>query len=186
MVLRTTALAWAIAALVLGAPGIAAAGAKGGGSGAGACSGAYVIAKDAASLARASAAVLCLVNAERAARGVGPVRASGQLASAATGHSADMIAHQMLSHTGSDGSSVFQRVTRTGYRWRAAAEALTFGASRRSMPYRLVAAMMHSREHRSILLARTYRDLGVGLALGAPTRGAAAAASTLTLDFASS
>ena len=69
---------------------------------------------------------------------------------------------------------------------RAAAEALTYGASRRSMPYRLVASLMQSSEHRSILLDRTYRDVGVGLALGAPTRRAAGASSTLTLVFASS
>ena len=98
--------------------------------------------------------MLCLVNAERAARGLAAMRGSGPLASAATGHSADMVAQHVLSHTGSDGSSVFQRVTRAGYRWRAAAEALTFGASKRSMPMRLVASIMASGEHRSILLDR--------------------------------
>jgi uncharacterized protein YkwD len=182
LVLRTTAVAWATAALVaVSAPAVAMAGGKGG---AGDCAGAYVIAKDAASLAKASAAVLCLVNDERAARGLGAMRASAQLADAATEHSADMVAHQFLSHTGSDGSSVFERVTRAGYRWQAAGEALTYGASRRSMPMRLVAALMQSRQHRSILLDRNYRELGVGLALGAPMRGAPAAASTLTLVLA--
>jgi uncharacterized protein YkwD len=179
-------VAWAIAVLVVAGPRIAAASAKSKSSKAGSCAGAYVVATDAASLAKASAAVVCLVNRERASRGLGALRGSTPLASAATGHSDDMIAHQLFSHTGSDGSSVFQRVTRAGYRWRAAAEALAFGASKRSMPSRLVASMMQSREHRTILLDRTYRDLGVGLALGAPTRGAAGAASTLTLVFASS
>jgi uncharacterized protein YkwD len=96
-----------------------------------------------------------------------------------------MVANQLFSHTGSDGSSVYDRVTRAGYRWRAAAEALTYGASKRSMPSRLVASLMQSAEHRPILLARTYRDLGVGLTLGAPTPGTVGRASTLTLDFAS-
>ena len=184
--LRTTAVAWVIAALVFGTPAIATAGTKRSGADAGGCPGAYVIAKDAASLAQASAAILCLVNAERAARGIGAMRASAVLAGAATAHSADMVAHRMLSHTGSDGSSVFDRVTRAGYRWRAAAETLTYGASRRAMPYRLVASLMHSREHRSIILDGTYRDLGVGLVLGAPTRRAVAGASTLTLVHARS
>ncbi len=186
MLLRTAAVAWAIAALVLGAPAIATAGAKKSGTGASACSGAYVVATDAAYLATASGAVLCLVNAERAKRGLPAMRASTKLAGAAAAHSADMVAHRTLSHSGSDGSSVFQRVTRAGYRWRAAAETLTYGASRRSMPFRLVASLMQSREHRSILLDRTYRDLGVGLALGTPVRGAAAGSSTLTLVHARS
>ena len=179
-------VAWAAVVLALGTPAIAAAGATKHRSGASTCSGAYVIAKDAASLAVARSAVRCLVNAERAARGLRALRTSGRLENAATRHSADMISSKVLSHTGSDGSSVFERVARAGYRWRAAAEALAFGASRRSMPFRLVASLMRSPTHRSILLGRTYRDLGVGLALGAPTRRAAGAASTLTLDFASS
>src|SRR5215203_6393082 len=117
------AVAWAIAAFVVAGMGTAVASAKSRTATNGSCAGAYVIATDAASLAKASAAVLCLVNAERASRGLRAMRASAPLASAATGHSADMIARQALSHTGSDGSSVFERVTRAGYRWRAAAEA---------------------------------------------------------------
>ncbi len=181
------AIAWAIAALVVAGVGTAAANAKSRNarSSAGSCPGAYVIAKDAATLAKASAAVRCLVNKERAARGLGAMRGSTPLASAATGHSADMVANRLFSHTGSDGSNVYDRVTRAGYRWRAAAEAITYAMSKASMPARLVAAFMRSPEHRSYMLDRAYRDLGVGLTLGAPARGATAAASTLTLVFAS-
>lgn len=184
--LRTTAVAWAIAALATIAPAVATAGAKTRGSDAGACPGAYVIAKDAASLAKASAAVLCLVNTERTARGLGAMRGSGQLATAATGHSADMIANKVLTHTGSDGTEVQQRVSRAGYRWTAVAETIAWGAARRSTPYLLVSQLMRSNIHRSILLDRMYRDLGVGLALGSPARRAAGASSTLTLVFARS
>ena len=175
-------VALAITAFVVAGLGTATASAKGR---TGSCAGAYVVATDAASLAKAGAAVRCLVNNERAARGLGALHDSSPLASAATGHSEDMVANQLFSHTGSDGSSVFERVTRAGYRWRAAAEALTYGVSKRSMPARLVASLMRSAEHRSILLDRTYRDLGVGLTLGTPTRGTARRASTLTLDLAS-
>ena len=184
--LRTAAIAWAIAALVLGAPAIATAGAKRSGSGTATCSGAYVIAKDAASLAKASAAVLCLVNAERTSRGLPAMRASAQLAGAARGHSEDIVASKVASHTGPGGETVQQRVTRSGYRWRAVAETLAWGAARRAMPSRLVASFMRSGTHRSILLDPVYRDLGVGLVLGAPARKAAGASSTLTLIFARS
>jgi uncharacterized protein YkwD len=186
LVLRTTAAAWAVAALVLGAPAIAMAGATRGGADAGGCAGAYVVAKDAASLARASAAVLCLVNAERIARGLPAVRASSKLAVAAHGHSDDMIASKTLSHTGSDGTDPYQRATRAGYRWRALGEALGWGAARRAMPFKLVATFMRSSEHRSILLDPVYRDLGIGLSLGAPSRKPARGSSTLTLVFGSS
>ena len=62
------AVASAIAALALGA-GTAAASAKSSTARSASCAGAYIVAKDAASLAKANAAVLCLVNAERAQRG---------------------------------------------------------------------------------------------------------------------
>jgi uncharacterized protein YkwD len=181
--LRSTATACAIAALALCGPGTAGASAN---SSSTTCAGAYVVAKDAASQARAKAALLCLVNRERAARGIGAMRASAQLATAASGHSADMIASKYFSHTGSSGDSVYQRVSRAGYAWTAVGEALTWGAGKRSMPARLVAMFLGSAEHRSILLDPTYRDLGIGLALGAPVRNARGAASTLTLDFGNS
>ena len=183
--LRTTAVAWAIAVLALGMPAIATAGAKRGASGAGTCAGAYVVAKDAASLAKASTAVLCLVNAERTSRGLPGIRASAKLAGVARGHSEDMVANRAVSHIGSAGS-VQDRVTQSGYRWRAVAETLTWGASRRSMPLRLVASFMQSSMHRSILLDPIYRDLGVGLAAGMPAGSAAGTSATLTLVFARS
>ena len=76
-------------------------------------------------------------------------------------------------------------MSRTGYRWRAVGETLDWGASARSMPARLVAMLMRSGVHRPIVLDPSYRDLGVGLALGSPTRKAAGPASTLTLVFGS-
>jgi uncharacterized protein YkwD len=96
-----------------------------------------------------------------------------------------MVASKYFSHTGLDGQGVAQRVSRTGYPWTAVAETLAYGAAKRSTPFRLVATMMRSGEHRSILLDRRYRELGVGLVLGTPARARAGAASTLTLVFGS-
>lgn len=183
--LRMAAVAGAIAALAVCAPAVATAGAKRGGSDGGGCSGAYVVAKDAASVAKASAAILCLVNSERAARGLRALRASTQLATAATRHSDDVIARKALTHTSANGDGVQERVSRTGYRWRAVAETLDWGASTRSMPARLVATLLQSGVHRPIVLDPSYRDLGVGLVAGSPTRKAAGPASTLTLVFGS-
>jgi uncharacterized protein YkwD len=181
---RSTAIACAVAALAVCGLGTASASAKGS-SGAGTCRGAYVIAVNDATLRMASNAVLCLVNRERAARGVGRVRAAGPLTSASTAHSADMVANQYMSHTSRNGDDLYTRVTRAGYNWRAAGEAIIWAAGRRATPFRLVSALLRSPEHRPIMLDRNYRELGVGLVLGGPTANAGASASTLTLDFGS-
>ncbi len=179
---RSTAIACVIAALAVCGLGTGVASAKSSSS-AGACRGAYVVPVDAASLKTASSAVLCLVNKERAARGVGRVRAAGPLASASTAHSADMVANKYVSHMSRNGDDVYARVTRAGYNWRAAGEAIIWGAGNNAMPFKLVSMLFRSPVHRPIMLDRNYRELGVGLVLGGPTASARGAASTLTLDF---
>ncbi len=181
---RSTAIAGAIAALAVCGLGTAGASAKSS-SGAGTCRGAYVMAVDDATLQKASDALLCLVNRERASRGLGAMRTSDKLATAAKTHSGDMVAGKFFSHTGLGGDDVSQRVSRTGYPWKAVGETMAYGAAKRSTPFRLVASMMRSGQHRSILLQSRYRELGIGLVLGAPTRAARGAASTLTLVFGS-
>jgi uncharacterized protein YkwD len=183
--LRSTVIACAIAALAVCGLGTAGASAKSKSARAGACTGAYAIAVDAATLQRANDAVLCLVNRERAARGVGSVRAAGPLTSASTAHSAEMVANKYFSHAGLNGDDVYARVTRAGYNWRAAGEAIIWGAGRSATPFKLVTALLKSAAHRPIMLDRSYRELGVGLVLGGPTRNATGSASTLTLDFGS-
>jgi uncharacterized protein YkwD len=175
--LRSTAIACAIAALAVCGLGTAGASAKS------RCPGAYAVAVDAATLQRANAAVLCLVNRERRARGAGSVRAAGPLTSASTAHSADMVANGYFSHAGLNGDDVYARVSRAGYNWRAAGEAIIWGAGPSATPFKLVTTLLKSGAHRPIMLDRTYRELGVGLVLGGPTPSAGASASTLTLDF---
>lgn len=51
----------------------------------------------------------------------------GRLAVAAEGHSHDMADHKFLSHTGSDGLGVAERVNAAGYQWRAVAENIAAG-----------------------------------------------------------
>jgi uncharacterized protein YkwD len=184
--LRTTAIACAIAALVSGGWEAAAASAKGKSakaSKAATCAGAYAVAVDGPTLQRAKDAVLCLVNRERAARGLGALRAAGPLGSAATGHSADMVANKFFSHMSRNGDSVFQRIQRAGYHWTAAGEAIIWGGGAGATPFKLVAALLKSPEHRAILLDSHYRDLGVGLVLGAPAQSVSRSAATLTLDL---
>lgn len=54
------------------------------------------------------------------------------LAETAQVHSLDMASHNFFNHTGSDGSSISDRVTRTGYDWRTVGENIAAGRNRAS------------------------------------------------------
>jgi uncharacterized protein YkwD len=55
------------------------------------------------------------INATRAANGCGPLAANSQLTTSAARHANDMLITGVAAHTGSDGSSLSQRVTDAGY-----------------------------------------------------------------------
>lgn len=58
--------------------------------------------------------LLVLLNQHRAAAGVAPLKLNATLSMASQQHSCDMFRHQLISHTGSDGSSPLQRIQSTG------------------------------------------------------------------------
>lgn len=120
-------------------------------------------------------AVRCLLNAERARRGMRAVAASSRLTRAATYHSSDMVRRRYFAHVSPDGQTLRWRVARAGYRGfgrRAlVAETLAFGTDMLATPHELVVDLMRSRRHREIILDKRYRDVGVGLAFGAPLAG---------------
>lgn len=66
--------------------------------------------------------VFDLLNQHRAAAGVAPLALDPALAAVARAHSCDMLQHQLMSHTGSDGSSPFQRIQAAGIHYTAAGE----------------------------------------------------------------
>lgn len=111
----------------------------------------------------ATQVVFDLVNAERARAGLAPFIADARLDLAAQRHSEDQAAHGTMSHTGSDGSDMGQRIERAGFPWRRAAENVAYGYR---TPADVVAGWMNSAGHRTnILSANTH--LGVGLAYSA-------------------
>jgi uncharacterized protein YkwD len=63
-----------------------------------------------------------LINAYRRQKGLKPLRLNSELTSAAKLHSKDLAKWDRISHFGSDGSSPWDRVKRTGYSARVAAE----------------------------------------------------------------
>ena len=127
----------------------------------------------------AASAVTCLVNLARTSAGLAPVRVSPRLTAAATGHSADMLAYAAFTHAGRGGLAA--RARAAGYRhFDFLGEALGVGTLTASSPMAIVAAWLASPEHRPILLAPSFRDIGVGVvtASDGTTSGAA-----YTADF---
>ncbi|POM72754.1 SCP-like extracellular protein [Phytophthora palmivora] len=74
-----------------------------------------------------AAAMLASVNAQRAAQGLRPLCINSKLMAASKRHSDDMAARNYMSHTGSDGSTMAQRVTAAGYQWTRVAENVAAG-----------------------------------------------------------
>lgn len=139
-------------------------------------------------LPQAYEAVLCLVNRERARRGLRALRRSTQLTQAAMHHSTDMVARQYFAHESLEGETVRQRVLRTGYfagrAGGAVEETLACGWMQLSSPKALVTMLMRSSQHAAILLNRSLRDVGIGLVLGGPQDVGSGGGATLTLNLA--
>ncbi len=116
----------------------------------------------AASDASAQAAVLALVNQERAKVGCSPVTASASLTSLAQNFSDDMAARGFFDHTDPDGRTPWDRAEKAGVtglggeniaRGQADAEAV-------------MASWMNSEGHRANILNCDYKTLGVGVHYG--------------------
>jgi uncharacterized protein YkwD len=177
--MRRTAQRLAVSSLLVlaataGAPAVASANG---------CSGAD---NDPASLGQTGTAhaTLCLLNHERAIRGVRKLRADGRLRRAATGHAGDMVAKHYFDHTSKSGASFVTRIKRTGWtrsrRSWTVGENIGYGSGSLATPREMVKAWMHSAGHRQNILARQFKMIGVGVASGAPTGGGGA---TYATDF---
>ncbi|QHC32124.1 CAP domain-containing protein [Streptomyces sp. HF10] len=108
-----------------------------------------------------TAQIVQLVNAERAKAGCRPLTLDAKLTEAAQAHSADMAAHQNMSHTGSDGSDPGTRITQAGYTWSAYGENVAYGYATAA---EVMAGWMSSPGHRANILDCGYQEIGVGLA----------------------
>ncbi|MET8770347.1 CAP domain-containing protein [Streptomyces sp. NPDC004658] len=108
-----------------------------------------------------TAEIVRLVNSERAKAGCQPLTLNATLTKAAQAHSDDMAAHQNMSHTGSDGSSPGDRITRAGYTWSSYGENVAYGYSTAEQ---VMAGWMSSPGHRANILNCGFKEIGVGLA----------------------
>jgi uncharacterized protein YkwD len=150
----------------------------------GACAGANTVPVDEATRRQATGAVLCLVNLLRHRYGMRRVRVSMDLTVAALQHSDDMVSQGYFSHD-APSATFAVRMSRTGYahahRRCTLSEAMAWSTN--ATARKLVKMLRRSPEHRAILLDRAQRDMGIGLALGAPETGVSTGSSTLVLTF---
>lgn len=131
--------------------------------------------------------VLCLVNRARLHYGLRPLGYNAALRKSATRHSNDMVANGYFSHDGPGGSTVGDRVWRSGYLARVnvyfIGENIGGGSGREfGSPMGVYRSWMHSPGHRANILDPEFHDAGVGVARGYPHAGGANAA-TYTLDL---
>lgn len=101
-----------------------------------------------------------LVNSERNSRGLYSYAEQSQLQAAARIHAADMACNGFASHTGSDGSSVRDRVEAQGYEWSWIGENYMITSSG---PQAAFDWWMNSELHRNNILSPNYTEFGVGV-----------------------
>lgn len=102
-----------------------------------------------------------LINDRRAQYSLPPLILNDSLTVAARKHSQDMAQNNFLSHTGSDGSSPWDRMLDAGYRLMTGGENVAAGYS---TPAAVVNGWMSSPGHRANMLSPNFCDLGVGYA----------------------
>jgi uncharacterized protein YkwD len=117
------------------------------------------------------AAVGCLLNGERTARGLVAVDRAGALETAAQRHAADMVARRYFAHVSPTGGTVDKRARRAGYLtapcW-VVGEDLGWAPPDVATARAVVDAWMDSPSHRAVILDGSFRDIGIGLAGRAP------------------
>jgi uncharacterized protein YkwD len=149
----------------------------------GACSSSHLDVRP-ATLRLSRDATLCLLNRARSRHGLPPLRLNVKLSHAARRHSRDMVRHRYFAHDSRNGRSPFDRMRATHYVPRNASwwlgENIGWGSGSLAEPIAMVRAWIHSPPHRANILSRHFRDIGIGIALGAPAGGGGA---TYTTDF---
>ncbi len=117
-------------------------------------------------------ATLCLMNAERAARGLGRLQSEPLLGHVAATYARQMVRGQFFDHPSPAGSTMLARIKATSYlrnvsSW-SVGENLAWGSGNLATPRAMVRAWMQSADHRANLLDRHFADIGIGVAAGAP------------------
>lgn len=110
--------------------------------------------------------LLRLMNDARRERGLSSLSLSSPLQRAAQGHVEDIVEHNYPpTHTGSDGSSMSDRVRRENYSYRYVGENVAAGYSSAEDTFE---QWMNSRGHRENILNPNFTEVGIGYYINAP------------------
>lgn len=107
--------------------------------------------------------VLTLINQARASNGLASLNANQKLAASALVHSTDMACKDFVDHSGSNGSSWYDRITAQGYVYSSATENIYVGNPQfGGTPQGAFEWWMNSQIHRDNILDVKMTDIGVG------------------------
>ena len=113
-------------------------------------------------------AITCLVNRARGAAGLRGFRGNRALAVAAARHARDMVRARYFAHQRAGGPTLTQRARRAGWRGRRIGEAIAYGCGSAGTPAAIVRMWLNSPPHRAILLSRSLKRAGIGVAGRSP------------------
>jgi uncharacterized protein YkwD len=137
--------------------------------------------------AQAQTTIICLMNQRRRHFHAPKLHGNGRLSQAAVEHSSSMDQLNYFSHDSSSDGDPVSRITNTGYMsgvssW-GVGENLVWGSGSLATPRQAVASWMNSPEHRTIMLSRSFREVGIGFVAGSPTGGDESSSAIYTADF---
>jgi uncharacterized protein YkwD len=136
--------------------------------------------------AAAENTMLRLINNARTSRGLHAVSGHAALRRAARSHSTDMLRRDYFAHSSLSGLGVSTRARRAGYglggwsQW-SVGEVIAWGSRGLGTAEAIFDSWMHSSGHRTIILGKRWRDVGVGCSRG--TYRGIGGVSMWTVDF---
>ena len=131
-----------------------------------------------------AAAILCLLNGERAQAGLGPLHMNAALTKASKGMAKLMVKKRFFAHETPSGRTLLDRVKPTGYvrgSWQLG-ENLAWGNGGLDTPRAIVNSWMNSKGHKANILHGAFKDIGIGITLGPPDPSVSGGATYVT-DF---
>lgn len=137
---------------------------------------------------RMARATVCLINRRRASRGLRRLRLNRRLSKAAVWHTHDMVHRHYFAHISRNGNDIVARLRKSRYlggrfAWMVG-ENLAWGSGSRGTAREIVRGWMHSPAHRRNMLNPRFREIGIGVRVGAPQRTDLPAATyTTTFGF---
>jgi uncharacterized protein YkwD len=124
-------------------------------------------------VALVQAAVLCLINKERASHGESPLQLNPDLQRAADEHDQELISADYFAHVSPSGVTPVERVRATGYIpgpdfGYVIGENLAWGTLSLSTPQAIVSAWIASPGHLANILEGQYTDTGIAVVPSVP------------------